>query len=207
MLSAVAAAKQDASGKASLTKRIETLRVELIESAKEQVSKLTALIEARQSSLTTELRYVMEGLVRRAVEGFSDMAMTDGAEARKQLRDKDLWWKLKLETTRVAAKQQLANQTAAMEQKHEQLLRKQLLELQDDSGGALREALQRLEANEKEVRRLQGVEDALGRQLEGSALELSATPHPGVTAVMLKETDELSLPPRIFFTKSETSIV
>ena len=126
MLAAVAAAKQDASGTASLTKRIETLRIELNESAKEQVGKLTALIEAGHSSLTTELRYALEGLVRRAVEGFSDMAMTDSAEARKQLRDKDLWWKLKLETTRVASKQQLANQTAALEQKHEQRLRKKL---------------------------------------------------------------------------------
>ena len=178
MLAAVSEATSAAKDSGGHMQRLEATYGILTQSAQEVLDDLLrfyAKIEGDdRMAIEGEMQNACTNLLRRAKQAATDMSVEDATAARKQLREKDLWWKLKLETNRVATKRQLQNQAARLEEQHEQQIRARLLAMKGDEGTALDEALTKLEESEKVLSRLRDGNTALLQELEAVKKALAA---------------------------------
>jgi hypothetical protein len=174
MLSAISGAKEAKKNAATDRQRLlvveEKLDASTASALETLLPKLTANSEA-DALKEADVKRELDRLKREAKQACADFATLESAGRAKQLRDKDLFWKLKLETNRVATRQQLKNQATALEVKAENKLRAKMLELQGDTGKALEEAVGRLEASEDTTRKLEKAKEKLESTLEGVKLE------------------------------------
>lgn len=105
----------------------------------------------------------------------SDLERDHKTEVRGKLKDKDTWWKLKLETQRLASKGALANEMTVMKAAHQREMVSKLNELNEAGDGKLNEALSKQAEMRGEISELsQKVKDLTSKlkdTREQSALE------------------------------------
>lgn len=123
----------------------------------------------------------------------ANIVQDDSAAQRKALHEKEVYWKLKLETNRVAATSQLRNQALQMENAHnlemKEALREQRVELLGDSSSALTAALERLEESTEEHAQLSRQRDAFEQASQRYEAEVSdARPSPLIHTTSLIST-------------------
>ena len=145
MLAAIAAAKEEAEAAAKPT----------ASSKGETADKLRLELMNLLNSVYTEPGPTSQRLKEEAHDKLMDLV--DGqareveAASRHKLRQKDNWWKLKLETQRTASKASLKNQEHAMQASFETKLRERVKELVDNGDSALTDALAENERLQNEL--------------------------------------------------------
>jgi len=170
MLSAISGAKQakkDESGQNARLKRhygvLDEATTEL-ESLITSESALEGAVQKLHDRHRNDMKFALGNLLRKAKEVAANIVQDDSAAQRKALHEKEVYWKLKLETNRVAATSQLRNQALQMENAHnlemKEALREQRVELLGDSSSALTAALERLEESTEEHAQLSRQRDA-----------------------------------------------
>lgn len=166
MLAAVGAAKEgkkeEAKATASRTTRLAAVRKTVEGIIGEQQSKLLGLLDGN-AKLMDELPRSLEAVRLRTVSEFTEFLDVEGRAASKALRDKDLWWKLKMETNRVATEARVKNLEVAHGVDVERKVRMKLAEYNESS--ELGKTIAKLEEAEKLVLGSQGREEVMEAQV------------------------------------------
>lgn len=175
MFAAVAGAKSAAKDAASTAQRLNAMHASLDASMKELLPALLAT--TLDTGLQSDMTQAISSLVRRAKDAGSELSQQDAIFLRKQLHDKDLFWKLKLETNRVSSTSQLRNQAIQLEDKHDTQLKSKLREQRDqllgDGATALHEALAKIEELEEQMKTLERTNSLREQQLQEATAEAS----------------------------------
>ena len=90
-------AKKDEAGQAH---RLKKHHAALDAETKEVEKRLLEVTD--DSTVQSEMRHALSSVCRRATEALTTVVQEEAVLQRKQLHDKDMYWKLKLETNRVA---------------------------------------------------------------------------------------------------------
>ena len=180
MLSVIAGAKRAKKDEAGQAQRITRHHAILEAAAKEVEARLLKAIQdgfaARDAEgAHQEMRHEIGILKRRSMDLCTSALQEEAVLQRKQLHEKEMFWKLKLETNRVAATAQLRNETRKLEANHETSLRQRLLEQREQllsgSDGGLRDALQRLDEADEQIHELKRKIAALNHDLKAASVE------------------------------------
>ena len=180
MLSVIAGAKRAKKDEAGQAQRLTRLHASLEAAAKEVEARLQKAIQdgiaARDAEgVQKEMRHEIGILKRRIMDVCTSTLQEETVLQRKQLHEKEMFWKLKLETNRVAATAQLRNETRKLEANHETSLRQRLLEQREQllsgSDGGLRDALQRLDEADEQIHELKRTIAALKHDLKAASVE------------------------------------
>ena len=180
MLSVIAGAKRAQKDEAGQAQRLTRLHASLEAAAKEVEARLQKAIQdgiaARDAEgVQKEMRHEIGILKRRIMDVCTSTLQEETVLQRKQLHEKEMFWKLKLETNRVAATAQLRNETRKLEANHETSLRQRLLEQREQllsgSDGGLRDALQRLDEADEQIHELKRTIAALKHDLKAASVE------------------------------------
>lgn len=180
MLSVIAGAKRAKKDEAGQAQRITRHHAILEAAAKEVEARLLKAIQdgfaARDAEgAHQEMRHEIGILKRRSMDLCTIALQEEAVLQRKQLHEKEMFWKLKLETNRVAATAQLRNETRKLEANHETSLRQRLLEQREQllsgSDGGLRDALQRLDEADEQIHELKRKIAALNHDLKAASVE------------------------------------
>ena len=133
-----------------------------------------------------QVRDALDKVLRRATQATSEISEADAIATRKQLKDKDKWWKLKLETVRLSIPGQLRNQATELKLAHAQQLEERMQELRehltqelsspDGVETALRESIMKMETQKAMLETKVGLLEAgfltLQDDYEGTKAEL-----------------------------------
>ena len=180
MLSVIAGAKRAKKDEAGQAQRITRHHAILEAAAKEVEARLLKAIQdgfaARDvEGARQEMRHEIGILKRRSMDLCTSALQEEAVLQRKQLHEKEMFWKLKLETNRVAATAQLRNETRKLEANHETSLRQRLLEQREQllsgSDGGLRDALQRLDEADEQIHELKRSIAVLNHDLKAASVE------------------------------------
>ena len=158
MLAAISGAKQAKKQEAGEAKRLEGVFAGLEAFVDgECVPALLATID--DAGLHGGIGVAFGNVLRRAKEALNELVQQDAVACRKQLYDKDQWWKVKLETARASVKGRMREQQLQLEDKAATELKARLRECRDellgDGSAALANALARAEELEEETKQLQ----------------------------------------------------
>ena len=185
MLSAIADAKSAASDSTGHAKRLESINAGLRELVTDTLGKLlgSATNEEHIALTGGQIRDAADRILRCATEATSEVSQSDALSTRKQLKDKDNYWKLKLETVRVSIPMQLRNQARELQAEHDRELETQLQDLREKltaelaSGGteaALNQALQSVDTLKAKLAVVEASNVKLKEELESTQVELKA---------------------------------
>ena len=146
-----------------------------------------------------QIREALEKISRRATQATSDVAEANC----KKLKDKDAWWKLKLETVRVAIPTRLRNQAQKLAFEHEQQLDAMLRELRvrltaelagDGAAAALAAAQSSVDELHRKLDLLEAGSGKVRRELHTAQAELStASTELGGATQKVRELEERHL--------------
>jgi golgin subfamily B member 1 len=131
----------------------------------------------------------LDKVLRRATQATSEISEANAIATRKQLKDKDKWWKLKLETVRLSIPGQLRNQATELKLAHAQQLMDRMQDLRehltqelsspDGVETALRESIMKMETQKAMLETKVGLLEAgirtLQDDIEGTRAELGRT--------------------------------
>jgi len=191
MLAAVADAKAAAKDSTGHGKRLESINASLLGFVVDIVEGLLGeTCNDEQIELKGgQVRDALDKVLRRATQATSEISEADAIATRKQLKDKDKWWKLKLETVRLSIPGQLRNQATELKLAHAQQLKDRMQDLRehltqelsspDGVETALRESIMKMETQKAMLETKVGLLEAgirtLQDDIEGTRAELGRT--------------------------------
>ena len=178
MLAAVADAKAAAKDSAGHGKRLESINASLLGFVVDIVEGLLGeTCNDEQIELKGgQVRDALDKVLRRATQATSEISEANAIATRKQLKDKDKWWKLKLETVRLSIPGQLRNQATELKLAHAQQLKDRMQDLRehltqelsspDGVETALRESIMKMETQKAMLETKVGLLEAGIRTLQ-----------------------------------------
>lgn len=191
MLAAVADAKAAAKDSTGHGKRLESINASLLGFVVDIVEGLLGeTCNDEQIELKGgQVRDALDKVLRRATQATSEISEANAIATRKQLKDKDKWWKLKLETVRLSIPGQLRNQATELKLAHAQQLKDRMQDLRehltqelsspDGVETALRESIMKMETQKAMLETKVGLLEAgirtLQDDIEGTRAELGRT--------------------------------
>jgi chromosome segregation ATPase len=191
MLAAVADAKAAAKDSTGHGKRLESINASLLGFVVDIVEGLLGeTCNDEQIELKGgQVRDALDKVLRRATQATSEISEANAIATRKQLKDKDKWWKLKLETVRLSIPGQLRNQATELKLAHAQQLMDRMQDLRehltqelsspDGVETALRESIMKMETQKAMLETKVGLLEAgirtLQDDIEGTRAELGRT--------------------------------
>jgi chromosome segregation ATPase len=191
MLAAVADAKAAAKDSTGHGKRLESINASLLGFVVDIVEGLLGeTCNDEQIELKGgQVRDALDKVLRRATQATSEISEANAIATRKQLKDKDKWWKLKLETVRLSIPGQLRNQATELKLAHAQQLKERMQDLRehltqelsspDGVETALRESIMKMETQKAMLETKVGLLEAgirtLQDDIEGTRAELGRT--------------------------------
>ena len=176
---AVSGAKQAKKDDAGQAKRLANHHASLQVAAKDCEARLLQAIT--DSAVHNEVQREISTLCIKSVNVCATALHEEAELHRKQLHEKDVYWKVKLETNRVAAATQLRNEALKIEEASKTTLMNRLREQREQllGPGALQDALSRLGEAEEKIHELQLTTTGLEEELTflkhgGASSELDA---------------------------------
>lgn len=178
MLAAVADAKAAAKDSTGHGKRLESINASLLGFVVDIVEGLLGeTCNDEQIELKGgQVRDALDKVLRRATQATSEISEANAIATRKQLKDKDKWWKLKLETVRLSIPGQLRNQATELKLAHAQQLKDRMQDLRehltqelsspDGVETALRESIMKMETQKAMLETKVGLLEAGIRTLQ-----------------------------------------
>ena len=162
---AVSGAKQAKKDDAGQAKRLANHHASLQVAAKECEARLLQAIT--DSAVHNEVQREIGTLCIKSVNVCATALHEEAELHRKQLHEKDLHWKVKLETNRVAASTHLRNEALKIEEASKTTLMNRLREQREQllGPGALQDALSRLGEAEEKIHELQLTTTGLEEEL------------------------------------------
>lgn len=183
MLAAIADAKAAHDDSAGHSKRLESINATLRSLVVETQDELLGMTsnEEQIELKGGQLRAALDKVLRGATQATADILEADVVSTRKQLKDKDNWWKLKLETVRVGITMQLKNQATELEAIHVRQMDEKLEELRerltvelsrDDQDAALEEARANIDKLKSVIGMMEAGKSTLKEEIEATKSEL-----------------------------------